>query len=440
MEIGHSIKQKQSLRLNLTLELQQSIQILQMSASELADYLQEQSVVNPILDIMWRSSSPKSAKSSTSGSSYQLNGPDDLINRICQFNDTLEEVLLSQLRTSEVPKRLYEITRYLIGNLNEAGYLEIGLEEVCVVFNTTLEQVQAALSYLQSFEPFGVGARNLRECLLIQIEKDQDANELAFSVVSNYLLELASGKHKQVADKLMVEVEDLQRTLVYIRSLDPRPGLPYSSPTKMDIRPDAYIQNDRGNFVIIMNERLLPKVSLNPHYLNLMFQTESKEASSYLREHLHTSKLILRSIEHRNSTIYRVIESISERQRDFLEHGTKHLKPMILKEIAEKLKLHESTISRAIRNKYVQTAQGIFELKFFFTSGLANSDGEYSSSKSLKAKIKDLIHNEDKKRPFSDQHITDLLTQEGIQISRRTVMKYREEMKLLSSRFRTEIV
>lgn len=428
-----SLTQSQSMQLSMTPKLQQSIHILQLSSVELVSYLQEQSVENPLLDMTWHCGLNKKKRSSLHN--FSKSGPDDWLSNVASPAETLEKMLLSQLECSGISEKLLRIARYLAGNLNDDGYLTIDLNEVCPALDVEIEEVQAALHCLQSLDPAGVGARNLKECLLLQINRDRDAAPWAQQIASDYLMELGSGKFKRIADMLNISIAEVRMALEYIRSLNPRPGLPFANLAQRYIEPDAFIQKQQDGYLIIMNEAVTPKLSINRYYQDLYFEND-QDVRSYLRPHFQSAKWLIRSLEERQRTLYRVIEAIVQEQSAFFELGVSGLRPMKLKTVAQMLNLHESTISRTVQHKYVQTPQGLYELNYFFTTGLTTDNEEAASAKSVKARIKRLIEQEDKRKPLSDQKITDILTGEGIQISRRTVMKYREELHLLSSRLR----
>lgn len=438
MQIRSSLTQVQTLKIHVTPQLKQSIHILQISSVDLADYLQEQSVENPLLDIVYSTAKDKIYRSSNGNYSSQEHH-DYLMNQISEQEESLEMMLLSELRVRKMPEDQYRIAKYLAGNLNDEGYLTIELIDVCTHYNASMEDVVDALMKLQDLSPSGVGARNLKECLQLQILKDSNAKPYAYAMVSEYLNELGSGKYRQIADGMSISQEEVLNTLQYIRSLNPRPGLPYVSSPGKCFEPDAVIRKENGSFVIRMNLAQLPKLSLNKYYQHLPFESGSSDTKNYLRQHEQSAKWLIRSLEQRKLTLNRLLGSIVEVQVDFFEKGVQYIKPMNLKAIAEKLEMHESTVSRATQNKYVQTPHGLFELKFFFSSALLTDEGEATSAESVKAKIRLLIENECKRAPFSDQKITELLVGEGIRISRRTVMKYREGMHLLSSRLRAQV-
>ncbi|RAV21980.1 RNA polymerase factor sigma-54 [Paenibacillus contaminans] len=436
MSLKSALTQNQSLRLGMTVQLRQSLHLLQLSAAELMDYVLEQSTVNPMLDISWRDSlkKPKSRKSSGAVSPNDM----DAVRRQ-EFGcvpETLESVLIGQLRTIDADDTLRKTAVFMAGNLNEDGYLEMELDEVCTALQTDRRKAEASLKLLQSLEPVGVGARNLRECLLLQIERDPEADTLAAPVVLEYLQELGSGKLKRIAESLRVPLHAVIQALDYIKRLDPRPGLAFCVSAEKNIAPDAFVYADRNSLEIVLNDSLVPQVSLSGCYQSMLGANGSLEVKHFLREHMQSAKWLIRSLQQRNATLYRVIEAIVLAQRDFMKNGIAQLKPMNMKTIADDLGMHESTVSRTVRNKYLLTPQGLYELKFFFSSGIA-AEQEHVSAESVKARIKQLIDSEDKRAPLSDRKIADLLTEEGVYIARRTVVKYREELRLLSSKFRS---
>ncbi|CAK4828110.1 unnamed protein product [Aphanomyces euteiches] len=436
MSMQLQLSQEQQLKLAMTPELKQSIHILQLSSYELARYLQEQALENPVLDIQ---ELPEPFAKIRKSSSYSNQDVDPLW-RLCAEGETLEEWLGSQLRISGVEVLLYKIALFMAGNLLDNGYLAMSLTQISTALNQPIHTVEAALQALQSLDPPGVGARDLRECLLLQIHRETATPVGAYEMVRDHMQLIAQGKLKEIADKLKISLEQVKTGLRYIRSLNPRPGLEFC-PTERQhyIVPDALIRKEEYGFVVHMNASNLPKLSVNMGYAK--FAKEMQDQHAYdLREKVKSASWIVRSLNQRMLTLTRVIQVLAAEQLDFLEHGPGVLKPLNLKAIAEKLELHESTISRTVQNKYVQTPFGVFELKYFFSASLQTTDGSCTSIKNVKLRIKQLIAEENKKQPYSDQKMVDLLMAEGIRISRRTVTKYREELNILSSVIRKSIV
>lgn len=425
MALEYSLSPSQSLKLNITPQMRQSLYMLQISAEELVEFLQQQAEKNPFLDMNWPIK--PSNFSSREGRIADIRAPEE----------TLEMQLLSQLRLLPISDKQFRIARYLTGNLNEAGYLQISLEEVYQTCSADMDEVIEALDTLQSLEPAGVGARTLEECLLLQIRRDAAADPWASEVAANYLKALGNRKIGWIAERLGISIEDVERTWAYIRGLHPRPGLIYSYDPSRSIQADAMIRKQKdGEYIIVMNEFGLPKLSVNLEYRQLLKNHRDSEIQQYIRNHIQAAKGLVHGLAQRTRTLYLVIESIVAEQKEFFEQGIEGLKPMTLQTVADRLNMHESTISRAIQHKHIQTDYGLFELRFFFTSGVSTNDGGAASAESVKVMIKKLIDHENKQHPLSDQSIANLLNQQGVHISRRTVMKYREEMKVLSSRMR----
>ncbi|MFD0680280.1 MULTISPECIES: RNA polymerase factor sigma-54 [unclassified Paenibacillus] len=432
MNVNHAAVLQQNLNLTITPKLIQSMHILQLSSADLVSYLHEQSSENPLLEVSWTENKSRRSKVKQAAN----NGNMAFVELTANEPDTLEMVLISQLRLTELNNRSYNIAKFLAGSLNESGLLDISLEEAAYCLQVEVTEVAVALEALQALEPAGVAARTLQECLLIQLQRAEKADRLAEVLISNHIHELGSGKWKHLAQVLNVSLEQVKQSLAFIRTLNPRPGLPYRHERQVDLKPDATIQKKSDEYVIMLHEDGMPKVSLNTQVQKLCAESDCKETGDYARKRIQTATWLIQSLDQRRQTLYRVIEAITEEQQLFLDKGLSYLKPMNLKTIADKLELHQSTISRAIQNKVVQTPHGMFELKFFFATGLITADGEAASAERIKCRIRELVDAENKSKPLSDQLLTDTLTREGLQISRRTVMKYREEMQILSSRLR----
>jgi RNA polymerase sigma-54 factor len=421
----------------LSPQLRQTMHILQLSAADLVDYVLEQSIDNPVMDITLKHDMYNQRKRKQRKSSSSMGTDTDIFDLVESPKDSLEMSLLSQIRMSSDRNEITEIAEFLAGNLNDAGYLALTIDEAAMYMQATTHKVEQSLSFLQRLDPAGIGARNLSECLQLQIERELSPPRWAKEIVVSYLDELASGQTKKIAKRLGAKLHDIECAIEYIRTLNPKPGISFSRSEKKYIVPDAIISYDSNKLSIVLNELHIPKVSINEYYEQLQHKSNSKETKMYIHSHLQSAKWIIRSIEQRKNTLTRVLQAITSEQAMFFEKGVAGLKPMVLQTIADKIGLHQSSISRAVHNKYVETPQGLFELKFFFSNGLSLGDGQLSSSTtSIKAMIKTFIEKENREKPLSDQKITDLLTEAGIQISRRTVMKYREEMNVLPSRFR----
>ncbi|MBP1967649.1 RNA polymerase factor sigma-54 [Paenibacillus aceris] len=427
---------QQSQGLTVSPKMLQSIHVLQLSSADLVSYVHEQSAENPLLELAW-TESMRSRKPNNNGKTRaDSNRSVPFIDLAANPEDTLEMNLLSQLRFAKLTKHQYMIAKFLVGNLNEKGYLTITIKETSHCLQVTQDEVVQVLSKVQALEPPGIAARTLQECLEIQIRRDQNADPYAEMLVSSHLSELGNGKWKYLDKGLGIPLDLIKKSMAYIRTLNPKPGIAFKHHQQMNLKPDAEIYKELNHYIVLLYHDGVPKVSLNKNVMQLLSESDTKEVADYKRKHMQSARMLIQSLEDRKHTLVRVIEAIIEEQQMFLERGLFYLKPLKLKAIADKLGLHESTVSRTIQNKVVQTPQGIYELKFFFATALTTTDGDSASAERMKYRIRELIEDENKNKPLSDQQITDLMNKGGMQISRRTVMKYREEMNILSSRLR----
>lgn len=347
---------------------------------------------------------------------------------------SLEDHLVWQLRLSHLSEREEAIGFYIIGNLDERGYLALSVEEVSQAVGASLEEVESVLKKIQFFDPVGVAARDVRECLLVQLEGLGLKDSLPARIVSDHLASLEGKRFEKLARELGVSIDEILDASHVISSLEPRPARGYEQEEIRTIIPDVVVEKVGDEYVIFLNDEGIPRLRVSPLYRQLSSGgLDDAEARQYLQEKVRAATWLIKSIHQRQQTLYRVTQSIFKFQRDFLEQGIGALKPMVLKDVADDIGMHESTVSRATANKYVHTPQGIFELKFFFQSGLRAGDGEDIASESIKEKIRKIIGEEDPRKPHSDQHIARLLRQESIDIARRTVAKYREAMGILPS-------
>jgi RNA polymerase sigma-54 factor len=324
------------------------------------------------------------------------------------------------------------VGEFLVGCIDERGYLCVSLEEAQETLKVGPEIVEKVLKAIQTFEPYGVGARDLKECLLIQLRLLNKDMPLAETIINDHLDDLAQGHIKQIAARLGIGIHETQDVCNIIRTLDPKPGRQYGSADEVRyLLPDIIVEKINGEYVVSVNDGQSPHLFLNKFYQDILKAPESysKDAKKYLEEKLSSALWLIKSIEHRRLTLYHVVSRIVEIQRDFLDYGINYLKPLTLKQVAEKVQVHESTISRAIANKSVQTPQGVFELKYFFSSGVRTMDEEgLVSARSIKSILRELIEGEESANPLSDQQICDTLAGKGINCSRRTVAKYRTEL------------
>ncbi|MBI5521860.1 MAG: RNA polymerase factor sigma-54 [Desulfarculus sp.] len=353
---------------------------------------------------------------------------------------SLRDHLLWQLRMSPLSEAQMEIGAAIINNLNEDGYLQSSLEDLAQGRGATVAQVEKVLKIIQQFDPLGVGARDLKECLLIQATELYPGHDLVFDILENHLPDLEKRNYQVIAKRLSVSLDEVAEALDVIRRLDPKPGRTVSEDEPQYITPDIYVYKVDGEFVIVLNEDGLPKLRVNSFYKDALGSGGSAEAKEYVQSKLRSAVWLIRSIHQRQRTIYKVTESIVKFQRDFFDKGIAHLKPLVLRDVAEDVGMHESTISRVTTNKYMHTPQGVFELKFFFNSGINRVQGGAVASEAVKDRIRHIVAAEDPAHPLSDQTIGEMLQRENIDIARRTVAKYREMLGILPSSRRRQIL
>jgi len=339
--------------------------------------------------------------------------------------------LLWQLRLSDAEEDIKIIGEAVVGNIDENGYLTATDEEIAKTINGDIINVRKAVDIVQSFDPPGIGARDLKECMLLQLGLLGLAGSLAEKIVLNNMEELKKKNYPQIARLCGASTDEVQAAVKVIEGLEPRPARNFSSANADYVIPDVFVVRGDDGYQIVLNEERLPKLRINSYYKKLMLQKSSfsKEEREFLDEKLRSATWLLKSLDQRNRTIYRVTESIIDFQRDFFDKGVQSLKPLNLKNIAEELSLHESTISRVTSNKYLSCSHGVFSFKFFFSSALQSDNGSVSST-SVKDSIRKIVSEENHKKPFSDQQIADMLKSNNITIARRTVAKYREELKV----------
>ena len=452
MDYTYNLTQEQ--KLIMTQEMQLSIRVLQMSVNDLREYINTEFAENPILDIK------EDIINNTTNTNEKLDKYDykEMIKylefdnygaqsygsydeeEVSPFNfisekKSLKEFLHEQIIELGEDKLTKEIADYIIESLDHRGYLEISVEEISEELNIDIDTVNDALEVVQDLEPYGIGARNLIECLTIQLVNLGFIDDNLEKMVNNNLEDIANSKYTKIAKELGISPREAQRYGDIIRKLEPKPSRGFYTGEEVKfIIPDAEIRNIQGEFYIIMNDKIVPSLSINNAYKKVINSNENGEASEYVKDKLNKAMFLIKSIEQRRSTLYNVLEKIIEKQKEFFEKGMNYLKPMTLKEISEAIDVHESTVSRAIKDKYILTNFGTVKIKDLFVSGISlkKSDEDIAVVK-IKNRIKELIDNEDKKKPLSDQYISDILNKENIAISRRTVAKYREEIGIQSS-------
>ncbi len=488
MEMRLNLKLSQSLV--MTPQLQQAIKLLQLSRVELVELVREEMLENPVLedDIELGSTNPEkeivesqstaadppvaeaplSSESTDAQQEAQVDGPaageidwenyldtyqqsspasggvrvsDDEMPSLEQTltkSESLEDHLRWQLRMTDLSDEEKEIGELILGNIDRNGYIkDPPLEDMAAEAECTLDEIEAVLMKIQGFDPVGVGARSLAECMFIQAVHYGQDDDLLVKMIRSHISNLEKKNYQAIARDLKEPLEEIYEAAKVIIEFDPRPGRQYSSDEPVYITPDVYIHKVGDKYFVVPNDDGLPKLKISNFYRSAM--SGSDNAKKYLQDKLRSAQWLIRSIHQRQRTIIKVTESILKFQREFFEKGVAHLKPLILREVAEDIGMHESTISRVTTNKYLHTPQGIFELKYFFNSGITRTNGDDLASQAVKIKIKKIIAGENRKKPFSDQKIVEQLKESNIDIARRTVAKYREQLGILSSSKRKQV-
>lgn len=375
---------------------------------------------------------------------YQPHSQDDdekrnyLYDSISQ-GESLQEHLLHQLALAEFNEADKALGELIIGSVNDDGYLTTSIEELAGTCGADVGHMHDILSVIQDFDPLGVASRDLRECLLFQLERLGKGDSLAARIVAGHLDRLAAHKLQEIARTLKVTPEEVQQAANFIATLEPKPGRAFSSDASPYITPEVVVRKIGDEYVVLMNDDDLPRLRISKHYRSLMNDGDTKrDVRDYIQERVRASAFLIKSIHQRQQTIFKIATEIVRVQMEFLDQGIAHLKPLTMAEVAEAVGLHETTISRAVAGKHMQTPQGTFEMKYFFTPGLKTGDGSVVSNKTVKDAIAGLVANEDSEHPLSDQEILEILTQRGIQIARRTVAKYRIALKIAPSHMRKQ--
>lgn len=477
MALDLRLQVKLSQQLVMTPQLQQAIKLLQLSRMELVDVVTEELAENPLLeegvetkeeydegvanlegeevapveaapeqevkadsegmnDIDWQTYlEGYSLNSSDTRNSYEDHEDRPSFESLLTRHDSLNDHLMWQLSLSSFSEQERLAAAEIIGNLDDAGYLHASLEEMALASGRDLEIFEVACKRVQQFDPAGVACRNLQECLLLQLERMELSDSLAATILRDFIAELEGRKYPVIAKALKVSLEDVLNAAKLISGLDPRPGRAYNEEDVHYISPDIYVHKVGDEYVVTQNDDGLPNLRINSFYRNALTDSKAvdKKAGEYIQDKMRSAVWLIKSIHQRQRTIYKVTKSIVKFQRDFFDHGIEYLKPLVLRDVADDIEMHESTVSRVTTNKYVQTPQGLFELKYFFNSGINTADGDSIASESVKSRIKEIIVEENPKKPYSDQKIVNLLKEQDINIARRTVTKYREMLGLGSS-------
>lgn len=465
MKLGYDLTIEQSQKLTMTSELIQAIQILQFNSQELETFVQDELMQNPVLEYDSTAEERREQEVSKSESmdkkeaeeadfdlrekvkeaeyddisyrqwEHRKENDEPTFEQFVSKEETLEDYLLLQLTFSKLKGNDIKIGRYMVESIDENGYLTVELSQVAKTFKVSEAHVEKILDVIQTFEPAGVGARTLEECLIIQLASKGLLEDSVEYIILHHLADIGDNKLGKVSKETGLTVAQVQMITDLIRTLEPKPGRRFSSGESVKyVVPDVIVEKVDGEYQIVTNETTIPRLMVSSYYMSLAKRaTEDAELSKYLNEKYNSALWLIKSIEQRRQTIYNVVAAVVEHQKEFLDKGPKYLKTLTLKQVAEALNIHESTVSRSINGKYMQTPRGVFEIKYFFSSGVTGGSGEGMSSNSIKTFIKEIVESEDPKKPYSDQEMVEILSRKGIEISRRTVAKYREGMNILSS-------
>ncbi len=445
MKLGYDLTIEQTQKLALTPELIQAIQILQFSNQELDSYVQEQVLINPVIETAGEKPAeefelpdPERVTDSYRGE-YRREEKQQYPYEQHAANDvTLVEHLMFQLQFAPLCEAKRKTGKYIIESLDDNGYLTQSRQELAAGLGLEPGEIEKVLDVIHTFDPAGVGAEDLSECLIVQLAAQDRLTELKQRVISDFLEDMASNRLAVIAKKLGADTEQIQKIADEIRTLDPKPGRAFASQDETRyITPDVFVEKEDGEYHVIINEGSVPHLMVSSYYRQVLRESANdRNLAEYLNDRINTANWLIKSIEQRKQTIYNVVSAVVRHQRDFFEYGPKHIKPMTLRQIAEDVGIHESTVSRSINGKYMQSPRGVFEIKYFFTSGVSAGGGEGMSSNAVKSIIREMVEKEDSKKPCSDQYMADRMQADGINISRRTVAKYREEMGIPSSQKR----
>lgn len=350
---------------------------------------------------------------------------------------SLQENLLEQMRTSDLPEEQYPVAEMIIGNIDDFGYLKASVEEMIAGTGLAPEQILEVLKNIQTFHPPGVGARDLRECLLLQLERNNQRHTLEYQIIDQFFDALGKRRIPEISKGTGADLDDVQEALARIARLNPRPGRDFLPDNDIYVMPEVFVKKSGDDYVVSTNNDHIPHLRISNTYKDLMAQAESSpEVRNYIREKIRAGKFLIKSLHQRQQTILNIGNEIVKRQREFMDKGVAFLKPLTMSQVAEVVGVHETTVSRAVSGKYIETPQGIFEMKYFFTSGLSTSSGEGMSNTSVKEMIEGIFKNEDTTMPLSDDAVAAMVKAKGINIARRTVAKYRAELNILPSNLR----
>jgi RNA polymerase sigma-54 factor len=467
---GQGMHQSQNLALQQVLapQLQQSLLILQAPLLELRNLVQQEMETNPVLEDLPNEPSPDepngaepsandnfkeefdklarldeewrdymAQSSSYSGRSQEAKDKRQFFFDSIATEETLQQHLMGQLNQTALAANDRKTAEIIVGNIDDNGFLQSTPEEMSLTSGIPKEDFEKMLALIQSFYPPGVGARDLRECLLIQLQREGKQSSLEYKIISEHMEDLGKRRFPEIARRMGISVEQVQKGANNIARLNPRPGQAFSAAPQNYVLPDVTVEKVNGDYQIILNNEQIPHLRISNTYKDIIAQDNNgSEVKDYVRDKIRSGKFLIRSIHQRQQTISNIAHQIVSRQRDFFEYGISQLKPMTMGEVADAVGVHETTVSRAVSGKYMATPQGIFEMKYFFTPGYQTATGGSMSNTSVKEAILDLVKHEDGNAPLSDQEIVEILRERGIPIARRTVAKYRTELNILPSNMR----
>ena len=472
MAISQKLHTKLVQKLILTPSLQQAIKLLPMSTLELADLLNQEMVENPLLEEVpteelqpaeQQAQNEKADAEKPTGDKndqwddadyeyffgdylddgYKSRAPSEVkelppIENTLSSAGSLSDHVMWQLSLQTEDELMREIGAAIIGNLDDDGYLVASVEEIAAMGEWLVTDVERALQHVQTFDPIGVAARDLQECLSLQIRHLGLEGTPTEKIVSDHLRLLQNHQVPEIARRMGMQIEDLKEHIEIIRNLDPKPGSRYNPQQSQYVIPDVYVVKVEDQYVAMLNEEGLPQLRISPTYRRLLDKNvagtvENNETRAYVKDKFRSALWLIKSVDQRQKTIQKVANSIINFQREFLDHGIEYLRPLVLRDVANDIGIHESTVSRVVNNKYMHTPQGVFELKYFFHSGISSSYGDSVSSVTIKQRIRKIIENEDPRKPLSDSKIVSILQKEGLMLARRTIAKYREELKIPTS-------
>ncbi|HEU0207515.1 MAG TPA: RNA polymerase factor sigma-54 [Candidatus Udaeobacter sp.] len=473
--VAQGMQQRQSLAFQQVLspQLQQSLLILQTPLLELRNLVQQEMETNPVLEELpeepsaneennpepsseenftqefeklasldeeWRDYMAQSANSSLDGrrGSKEADEKRQFLFDSIPVQETLQQNLIAQLNQTVLSAEDRKVAELIVGNIDDDGFLRSTPQEMALNSGIPQEDFERILTSIQSFYPAGVGARDLRECLLIQLRRQGREHSLEYSIVSEHMEELARHRFPEIARRIAISAEEVQKAADNIARLNPRPGQVFAAAPQNYVLPDVIVEKVDGEYQISLNNEQIPHLRISNLYKDIVAsgEAQTRDVKDYIRDKIRSGKFLIRSIHQRQQTILNIAQQIVSRQREFLEHGASNLKPMTMAEVADAVGVHETTVSRAVSGKYMATPQGVFEMKYFFTSGYQTATGESLSNTSVKQAILDLVKHESGSAPLSDHEIVEILSERGIPIARRTVAKYRGELNILPSHMR----